>query len=211
MNKTLASLLIAFSFSAFAQDQVLLDAKEITVNGPEAVVLRTNQTPREVKISFRVPMQNSVCERYETRMIPRHVRVQCGQEIRYRRVPTGRVCTRTNPQTNQCIRWEERYRDERIIVPVFCDRVVYEPQTYCSKYGTATSFKRDSMKIEFNKLPALGDSEADSFLVKATQKNYDRTNVVYSIQPLETALEYKVKQKKTLGIFAGDNFEVTEK
>lgn len=70
------------------------------------------------------------------------------------------------------------------------------PEIYCVQYGTATSMERDSMKIKFKDLPALGDSEYETFSIVATQKRYDSESVVFEIKPLEILREYEIKRKK---------------
>lgn len=194
MKKTIALLTLVLSLGAFAQETVELNAEKITVNASSATVIRTNKTPDTVELSFRVPMANSVCERYETRYVLRTSGLQCGYNVGYRRVRAGRVCTRTNPHNGQCLRYQDTFREERIQTPRTCQ----VPETYCARYGTATSYETDSMKIQFKDLPALADSESETFTVAASQRNYDSGKVVYEVKPLETLREYKVTQKKFL-------------
>ncbi len=102
--------------------------------------------------------------------------------------------------------WRETFREERIQYPRTC----MVPETYCVQYGTATSMERDSMKIKFKDLPALGDSESETFSIVATQKRYDSGSVVFEIKPLETLREYEIKRKKIL-FFKTDTYIVEEK
>lgn len=206
MKKAIALLTLVLSLGAFAQESVELNAEEVSINASEAIVVRTNKTPGTVEITFLVPMANSICERYETRHVLRQSSVHCGYETRIRRVSQGRVCTRTNPHNGVCLNWRETFRQERVQYPRTC----MVPETYCAQYGTATSMERDSMKIKFKGLPALGDSESETFSVAARQKTYDGENVVYDVKPLETLREYKVSQKKFLG-FKRDSYVVEEK
>jgi hypothetical protein len=206
MKKTIAFLAFALSLSAFAQESVILSSKNESVNAAEAIAVRTNKTPNTVEISFRIPMDNSVCERYETTLTLRTSSLHCGNDYRIRRV-TERVCTRTNPHNKQCLNYENRTREIRTAHARTC----MVPTTFCAQYGTATSYKRDTMKIKFKNLPALGDSESETFLISAEQKSYNGSNVVYEVKPLETLREYKVSQKKVLGLFKVDSYVVEEK
>lgn len=206
MKKSLAILLMMFSLGAIAQESIQLNSSEENVNAPEAVVVRTNKTPDLVKITFQIPMANSVCERYETRHTLSTSSLHCGSEVRIRRV-SERVCTRKNPHNGQCLNYENRIREVRSQYPRTC----MVPTTFCAQYGTATSYKRDTMKIKFKNLPALGDSESETFHISAQQKNYDGSNVVYEVRPVETVREYKVIQKKVLGLFKIDSYVVQEK
>jgi len=206
MKRTIVFLALVLSFSAFAQESVILSSKSESVNASEAIAVRTNKTPDTVEISFRIPMANSICERYETRHTLRTSSLHCGNEYRIRRV-TERVCTRTNPHNKKCLNYENRTREIRTSHARTC----MVPSTFCAQYGTATSYKRDTMKIRFKNLPALADSESETFLISAEQKNYDGSNVIYEVKPLETLREYKVSQKKVLGLFKVDSYVVEEK
>ena len=193
-------------FNVYLQETIELNAEEIQVNASSATVVRTNKSPSSIELTFRVPMANSVCERYETRGVLRTSGLSCGYETRIRRISTGRVCVRTNPHNGQCLRFEEGFRQERYSVPRSC----LVPESYCAQYGTATSYETDSMKIQFKDLPALGDSESEKFTISASQRNYDSGKVVYEVKPLETIGDYKVTQKKFL-FFKKDVYVVEEK
>lgn len=210
MKKVTAFLILALSLSAFAQENIqqpiILDAEKIEVNSSMATVVRTNQSPNEIELTFLVPMANSVCERYETRHILRTSGAYCGFDVITRRVRTGRTCIRTNPQNGQCQKWADTFRRETIRRPRTC----MVPETYCAQYGTATSFERDSMKIKFKNLPALADSESETFTIEATQKRYDSGSVVFEVKPLETLREYKVKREKFL-FWKKDVYVIQEK
>lgn len=208
MKKTIALLALVLSFGAFAQDaaRIELNAEKIDVNASAATVVRTNKTPDTVELTFRVPMANSVCERYETRHVLRSSGAYCGYDTFTRRVSTGRTCVRRNPHNNECLNWGETFRTETVRRPRTC----MVPETYCAAYGTATSYETDSMKLKFKDLPALGDSESETFSVVATQKRYDSGSVVYEVKALETLREYEIKRKKIL-FFKTDTYIVEEK
>lgn len=210
MKSLFAILTLSLSLSAIAQEQVLLNSEEVVVNASEAILVRTNKTPKNVKVSFRVPMQSTVCERYETRMVARTVMVHCGTDFRIQRFQ-DRVCTRRNPYNSQCLNWQVVERTERIPVQRMCPTVQHYPETYCAQYGTATSGEMDSMKLTFKKLPALGDSETDTFLAKAKQKSYGGGNVVWELTALQTVAPYKISERKVLGLFKTDGFKIEEK
>jgi hypothetical protein len=84
------------------------------------------------------------------------------------------------------------------------------PESYCARFGTATSYETDKMKIKFKNLPALADSETETFSIKATQKRYDSGSVVFEVKPLETLREYQINREKFL-FFKKDTFVVSEK
>lgn len=197
--------LLLLSVSAFAQERIELRKAEINVGADSAIVVRTNKTPDTVELTFRVPMENSVCERYDTRYVVVTSGLQCGYDYYERRVPAGSVCVRSD-RHGRCHRFETTYRIERVQRPRTCTVA----QSYCTQYGTATSYEEDKMKIRFKDLPALGDSESETFSITATQKRYDSGSVVFEVKPLETLREYEVNRKKILFIKT-DTYEVTER
>lgn len=203
MKTTFALLTIVLSFSSFAQVRVELDAKELTINSASAVVIRTHKTPENVKINFLVPMENSVCKRFETRHVLRTSSVHCGNDTSIHRVSTGLVCTRVH-RREVCT---ETFEDQIVQHPRTC----MVPETNCAEYGTEVTTVMDSMKIRFKGLQSLGGPEAETFSIVARQKSYNGNNVVYEVKALETLRAYKVTQKKLLGLFARDSFEVSEK
>ena len=206
MNKAFSlTALLLLSISAFAQERIELRKPEINVGADRAIVVRTNRSPETVELTFRVPMVNSVCERYETRYVVRTSGIHCGYDSYERRVPVGSVCVRSN-RHGKCQRFETTYRFERVQRPRTCT----VPESYCTQYGTATSWEEDSMKIKFKNLPALADSESETFSIVATQKRYDSGSVVFEVKPLETLREYEVNRKKILFIKT-DTYEVTER
>lgn len=208
MKKTIALFALVLSLGAFAQEaaKIELNAEKINLDAPSAIVVRTNKTPGTVELTFRVPMANSVCERYETRHVLRTSGVYCGYDIATRRVSNGRRCVRTNPHNGQCLNYQETWREERIQRPRTC----MVPETFCAAYGTATSYETDSMKLKFKDLPALGDSESETFSVVATQKRYDSGSVVYEVKAVETLREYEINRKKIL-FFKTDTYVISEK
>lgn len=204
MKKIITLLSLTLALSAFAQERVELTSKKIEVKSAAATLIRTNKSPSSIELSFIVQMDQSVCQRYETRYVVRSDGAYCGWNEHTRRVYVGKVCVRTNP-ANECIRWGDQYRTETVRVPRTCP----VPETYCAQYGTVTVPKKDSMSIKFKNLPALGDSESESFLVVAKQKSYDSSDVVYEVTPKETLRPYKVKQKKVLFVKT-DSYEISE-
>ena len=198
-------LSMLFSLSAVAQERVRLDAKEITINSSAAVVVRTNKTPKIVKINFLVPMEKSICERYDSRLVLRTSGIDCGYDTSYTRVRTGSICTRYT-RYGECVLWVDTYGDHVTQHPRTC----MVPESYCAQYGTVINMKNDSMKIGFKALPSLGGSEIETFSINGRQKVYDGENVIYDIKPIKTLGNYKVSQKKLLGIPLADHFEITE-
>jgi len=93
----------------------------------------------------------------------------------------------------------------------FIPRSCPVPIQVCVAYGTSRSIETDSMKIKFKNLPDLGDSEADSFLVRGRQAKYDGENVTYELKQLRTTGTYIVSQRRILGIFKADGFVIKEK
>ncbi len=206
MKALFSFALLIFSLASYALNpEVLLNSEKVDVSSSSATVIRTNATPETVEISFLVPMENSICERYETRMVYRTSGIECGYDVFTRTVSTGKRCIRTNPQ-GACLQWADSYRTETVRRPRSC----MVPESFCAQYGTATTYEKDSMKIKFKDLPALGDSETEKFTVAARQNTFGSGNVVYDVKPLETLREYKVTQKKFL-FWKRDFYIVEEK
>jgi hypothetical protein len=205
MKKTTAILTLILSFGAFAQERVQLDSKKVSVAAAEAIVVRTNQTPKKVKISFVVPMANSTCVRYETRYVYRTSGMHCGYDYRYRRVRGPSICVQRDSK-GRCTRYQQTWREQRYQYPRSC----MVPESYCAQYGTSTSYDNDSMIIKFKDLPALADSESETFRISAKQRSRGTLDVVYEVKPLKTLREYKVTQKNILGM-ERDRFVVQEK
>jgi hypothetical protein len=211
MNRLVALASLVLSLAAVADshppgETVELTAQKITLRYDRASVIRTNKTPETVELVFRVPQKMSVCERYETRHVLRPSGIHCGYDVIERRVPAGRVCARTNPHNGDCLRYEETFRIER----VQRERICPVPETYCAQYGTQNTWTSDEMKIQFKDLPALGDSERESFSIVARQKAYDSNKVIYEVETLSTLRDYKIRQKKVL-FYKRDFFVVEEK
>lgn len=204
MNKLFSLIALCFCMSAFAQERVVLTSSEVTVNGSEAILVRTAQTPETVEVRFQVPMSDSVCQAWSTRYVTVTSGSQCGYAERVTGYTTRTVCVRTNPHNGQCLRTET----QRIPVVQRYPRTCQVAETYCSSYGTVTNFESDTVKIKFKKLPALGGTEEDTFSVKARQKSYDGENVVYDIIPMQTVVPYEVTSK---GIFGYDLYVIEVK
>jgi hypothetical protein len=207
MKMSFALIVLSLSLGAFAQvvdpvpaapAEVLLNSKNVRVGSDEAVLVRTASTPKVVRVSFQVPMSNSVCEQMGTRMVS----TICYDNVvtRYR---TADVCIRRNPYNNRCVNWGPRYATRVTRVARSC--VV--PQTYCVSYGTNVRRESDEVKIKFKNLPVLAGTEEDKFLVKAAQKNYGGSNVVYDIKVVESRGNYVVKDRGFLG---SDKFVIKE-
>ncbi|HXH76308.1 MAG TPA: hypothetical protein VNJ08_15155 [Bacteriovoracaceae bacterium] len=210
MKQILAILTFSLSLSAIAQQEVLLNAKEVTVNSADAILVRTNQTPRDVKVNFNVPMSSSICERHETRYVPTTVLVNCGTDYRIDRT-VRRECIRRNPHNNECLNWKDLVSTHRVPVTRYCPTIVNVPETYCAQFGTAVRHEIDSMKLTFKNLPALADSERDTFIANARQGSYGGGNVVWSMKAVQTVLEYKISERKVLGLFNTDGFKIEVK
>jgi hypothetical protein len=213
MKKFIMLLTLSLTMSAFAQDatvtapvvdpdRVELNAENVYVNNDHAVLVRTSQTPDTVKVTFQIPMSERVCNRYDTRPVLVTSTLQCGQDRVVVQVRVADVCTRQNPITHQCLRMEQRF-ENRV---TYRTRSCYVPQQYCAEYGTAVQTSPDEVKIKF-KLADLAQGEEETFSVKAQQKNYDGSNVVYEIVPMQTKVPVKVKSK---GWFGTDSYVIDE-
>jgi hypothetical protein len=201
MNKLISLITLCFCFSAFAQERVVLTSSKATVNGPEAILVRTAQTPEVVEVRFQVPMSGTVCHSYSTRFVTVTSAARCGTIDRVNGYTTRNVCVRTNPHNGQCLRTET----QRIPVVSRQPRTCTVTESYCSSYGTVTSYESDTVKIKFKKLPALGGTEEDTFSVRARQRSHNGENVVYDITPIQTAVPYEVKSK---GFFGYDSYVI---
>lgn len=69
----------------------------------------------------------------------------------------------------------------------------------CVRYAKITTHEADTVKISFKKLPSLGGTEEETFLIKAQQRRLDAENVVYDISTLKSLAEYEIIKKGKLG------------
>lgn len=207
MKKLIAFLALSLTVSAFAQVQIEINSDEVHVNAPEAILVRTNRTPNKVKVTFTVPMSNTVCQRYDSRVLSRTVMVHCGTDYRIEPFFTTE-CFRRNPHNGQCLATRQVRHERRIPIQRMCPTVQHYTETFCAQHGTAVTHEADSMKLNFKKLPRLGDSEADSFIVRAHQENHGGNNVVWEMSAVQTTHEYKIGRRKVLGLFKTDGFTV---
>jgi hypothetical protein len=190
MTRIVSVIALMLSLSVFAQDKVLLNAEKVSVNAAEAILVRTASTPNKVKVSFQVPMYDSVCQTYATRMVIRTSGALCGYTLEARTI-TYRTCEFRQVRTNICTHYRTNTRLETVQVPRTCQ----VSEQYCSSYGTAISHETGTVTIKFKKLPALGGTEQDTFLVKGKQKHVDGTSVVFEVTPQATLGEYTVKDR----------------
>lgn len=195
MKTILMMIALSLSLSAFAQERKVLVSKSETVNGSEAILVRTANTPDVVEVTFQVPMTDMVCAAYSTRIITVTSGSQCGYVERVTGYTTRTVCTRTNPHNGQCLRTET----QRIPVVSRYARTCQVSESYCARYAPSTNYESDKVRIKFKKLPALGGTEEDTILVKANQRRVDGENVEYTITPMQTVVPYKVEKKGILG------------
>lgn len=206
MKKIIALSFFLLSLGIQASSEIELNAKEININADKAIVVRTSRSPETIQLTFKVPMENSVCERRETRYVLRTSGAYCGYDRIERRIPVGQICVKTHPRDGRCLRYEETYRFEYVERPRTCQ----VPETYCAQYGTRVSFEEQSMKIKFKDLTPLAGSERETFSIEATQKRFDSGSVIFEVEPLETLREYKVERKKVLFIKT-HTYEISEK
>ncbi len=189
MKKILLAIIASATFtSAFAQEAVNLDRDRIFINSHEAVLTRTNQTPKKIKIEMMVPMSEPVCERRETRMVYRTSSIYCGSVVE-RRVIQDRECVQRDAN-NRCVTYR---RTERVVTRQI-PRTCLVPETYCSQYGSVTDYEKDSVTIEFKKASNLAEGEQELFSIRAEQKRMGSDSVNYNIETLEAQKEYSVKR-----------------
>lgn len=196
MKTIFAALFMTMSLSAFAQTYEL-NSKTVRIDGPEAVVARTDRTPKKVEITMAIPMEKRVCEERDVRHVMMTSSIHCGNRVIYRR-HMSRVCDRRG----NC---RPTYVNQRVLVPNTC----MVAESYCARYGTAVVMKTDDMTIEFSKkLPKLAGSEKDLFRVVGTQKDFDSDEVVYTVEALETIAPVEVKRAGRIFGSSNDDFEV---
>ena len=197
MKKFITLLALTLSLGAFAQERVVVNSSDVTVNQSTAILVRTAATPDKVEVTFRVPMTDNVCRRTEYRTEMRTDGYRCGYSERVTGYTTRTVCVRTNPHNGQCLRTET----QRIPVVQRYPRTCPVQVSYCADYGPVTSYTSDKVKIKFKNLPNLGGTEEETFQVSAEQNGTGNTNVVYSIIPLKTINDraYDVVKKGILG------------
>jgi hypothetical protein len=69
----------------------------------------------------------------------------------------------------------------------------------CIRYAEVTTHEADTVKLSFRKLPSLGGTEEETFLIKARQRRLDGENVVYDMTTLKSTAEYDIIKKGKLG------------
>lgn len=204
MKFLIGMLLSSMSLMALAQERVLLNEKEIEVNSAEAIIVRTANTPNIVKLNFMVPMSKSVCEQYSIRTVLVTSGVQCGYDRRFAGYRRTTTCVATRPNGG-CARTVTNSYPVYQTYPRTCS----VQESYCSQYGTVTVMEADQVKIKFKNLSPLAGSEEETFKIKAEQKNYDGSNVVYKIEVLESiGSNYEVVKR---GIFGFDSYVIRSK
>jgi hypothetical protein len=195
MKQLITLIAVMLSIGAFAQERVVVNSKDISINASEAILVRNSETPDIVEVKFQVPMAQQVCQAYSTRVVIVTSASQCGYQERVTGYTTRTICTRTNPINGQCLRTET----QRLPIVQRYARSCPVSESYCSSYGTVTNYESDKVRIKFKKLPSLGGTEEDTFSVKARQRSYDGENVVYDITPIQTVVPYNVVKKGILG------------
>ena len=201
-NLLLAFIACSTLTSAFAQEAVNLDRDRIFINSHEASLVRTNQTPKKIKIEMMVPMSEPVCESYGTRMVPRTSSFHCGYVVE-RRLIQDRECVQYDAN-GRCATYR---RTERMVsreIPNTCPVA----ESYCAQYGTATEYEKDDVTIEFKKASVLAEGEQEIFSILAEQKRYGSSSVNYKIEAVDTKKEYKIKQG---GIFRRGTYTIEGK
>lgn len=189
MKKFLLAFVACAAFtSAFAQEAVNLDRDRIFINSHEAVLTRTNQTPKKIKIEMMVPMSEPICERHETRMVYRTSSIHCGSVVE-RRVVQDRECVQRDAN-NRCV----TYRRTERVVTRHIPRTCLVPETYCAQYGSVTDYEKDSVTIEFKNASTLADGQQELFSIRAEQKRMGSDSVNYMIETLEASREYEIKR-----------------
>jgi len=210
-----ALLILASSLSSFAQERVELNKKTVSINSDNAIIVRTANTPKKVEIILQVPMANSYCAETRQQYYPRTCH-RSETQYQTRRVCRDVVVSRPapsnnprGPRYNPPTQTRRECRDERVVVGT--RRYAYDCsyyQSYCARYETGHRTESDKVKITFKNLPKLGGSEEDSFEIRARQRTYDGSNVVYDITPLETVEDYEVQSKGILGF---DSYVIKKK
>ncbi len=219
MKNLLAFAILTASVGAFAQERLVLNSKEVSINASSATIVRTSKTADKVEITFQVPMANSICAETRQVLVPRtcytQERIYTIQRVCKDVVvtipapPRGPNYRGSNAPTT---RVERRCEDVRVDtgrvrqIPYNCSFTTTE----CARYATVNSTESDKVKIKFKNLPKLGGSEEETFTVTARQRSYDGSNVVYDIKPVSTLnnAEYEVDSK---GIFGVDSYVIQPK
>lgn len=78
MKRIITMLFLILSISAYAQEEVPLITENVSIDASSATVIRSNKTPDTVEISFLLPMNETVCEKHETRFVVRASASPCG-------------------------------------------------------------------------------------------------------------------------------------
>jgi hypothetical protein len=85
MKKLLTILSLTLSVASFAQERVVMNSETALVNGTEATLVRTAETPDKVTVYLNVPMTRTVCTKF--------VRVHRGRSTTSKCVQTKQVTT----------------------------------------------------------------------------------------------------------------------
>jgi hypothetical protein len=85
MRSFITILALSASFTAMAQEKILLNNETALVNSSQAQLVRTASTPNIVKVYFNVPMTRLVCTRF--------IRVRHGRNSHSRCVSYAKITT----------------------------------------------------------------------------------------------------------------------
>lgn len=206
MKKLITLLAVTISLGAFAQERVVLRSKTVSVNGSSAVLVRTSETPDKVEVTFRVPMESTICVRNEVEYVQRTC-YRTEQMYQTRQVcrnvtttPTPAPNRPTGPRYNPPSQTRRVCTNERVYVGT--RQIAYDcsySRSYCAQHEVVSNPKSDKVKIKFKNMPNLGGTEEDTFEIVTEQRTRDGENVVYNINPISTVIPYKVEKKGILG------------
>jgi hypothetical protein len=85
MRSFMTMLALSASFTAMAQEKILLNNETALVNNSQAQLVRTASTPNVVKVYFNVPMTRLVCTRF---IRVRHGRNSYSHCVSYAKITT---------------------------------------------------------------------------------------------------------------------------
>tara|TARA_R110002072_G_scaffold276051_1_gene437604 strand:+ start:363567 stop:364148 length:582 start_codon:yes stop_codon:yes gene_type:complete len=182
--KSLLTVLFAFALSA----QIFADSRSVDLNGEFVSigklgqtrgaaafetfeVVRTQETPKKVDVSFNMEQLDNVCVRYAYRdvWVPGYRDVVCHTN-RY-----GQTVCRNVYRVGY-------YRQER----------------FCADYDTVPSRVTKSIRLNFKKAHKLENGDSEIFRVTFSQNGLFSTKVEASASKVQTLGDYKIKFRKFL-------------
>ncbi len=205
---------------------VYLDSDEVRVDMDEALLVRTANTPKKVRVYMKVPTYQNQCVETAYREVYGQSAFHCGYDIRYH-YRTVRRCVAWSQDSGTGTRpprprdgGYDRGGDRRHVQAAHCvryetytERVAYEyprscyyDEAYCARYEMVRIDKTDSTLLKFKNAPKL-NGEEEIFKIKAFQKSGSNVGYTLSLEQSEVGSKYDINTKE----FFGDKIVIKRK